>query len=560
MASQPQKSSASARAKKPGLSDGHGGAGLVLTIENFGPIKKAEMRLRPLTVLFGPNGTGKTFASKVLHSAVGAMISNPGGELFRRHAGRIRSCARLLEREMPRNVVYARRFSAGSVAHAGKAEMRAANFFSELDDRLDSIGAGASALSSVLWEGGNNPQAAALQEQCLDLRDFYRKNRATLIRVADTVSARSYFLAARRRREAAGAQVSSSEKHISEEVARTAAIKRLADDLRESISALAKIRWNDGGMVVREGSSSAFYNKIAANFQVHQQDVLGGGETRAARINIGDVNFTLSPEAGKVEFSQNNIRLANMWSRTLFCDSPVYWKLQGALESMRFARLPARQRELDGVPQYFYDIATLLRKGLPPSDVSDIHANLKEIIGGEIVLNEAGLLRFKEKGGHGEYSMHATAAGIVNLGVLSLLVKNGIVDENTLVFIDEPESNLHPRWQTIMAGTLARLVDAGVHIVIATHSDWMLSTIANIVRRGELGERGGEAALEKAQVGVWLFDRGHKGAGVTTRELTFGDSGYIPDNLRDFSDDLHNETAELLDAMDEKQKLSEEKE
>ena len=99
------------------------------------------------------------------------------------------------------------------------------------------------------------------------------------------------------------------------------------------------------------------------------------------------------------------------------------------------------------------------------------------------------------------------------------------------------------------------MVRAGIRVVITTHSDWMLPSIANIVRRGELGKDGKEAALTKEEVGVWLFERGKNG-GSTTRELKFdappgsGDRGYIPDNLRDISDDLHNETADLLDAMD----------
>ena len=548
------KNNASARAKKPGLSNSRGGVGLGLTIENFGPIKKAEMQLRPLTVFFGPNGTGKTFASKALHSAVGAMISNPGKELFRRHVHSIRTYAEVLAREMPMGVASARRFSMAYMKDAGKAQMRAASFFSELENRLEDIGARASSVFGE--EGSGRGSVADLQGECKDLLAFYRKNRATLVRVAESSSARERSMfarnAAKLRSEkirVQAKQASSSDFHLSEEAMRMVEINLHAKDLGRAISALAKVRWDNKELIVREGSGGAFYGQIAANFQVPPQDMLGRLKRRPARVGVGSVNFTLTPEAGSVEFPQDGVRLANMWSQALFWDSPVYWKLQGALESMRFAPSFARPRALDGVPQYFYDLATLVRRTAPRPGFSGVHASLEEVIGGRMVLNKAGLLRFQEKNGHGEYPMHATAAGIVNLGVLSLLIKNGVVDENTLVFIDEPESNLHPRWQKIMAEALAQLAGAGAYVVVATHSDWMLTAIANMVRRGELDESGEGVVLTEEQVGVWLFEKNSGGTG--TQELSYDrHNGYIPKTLRGFSNDLHNETMDLLDAID----------
>ena len=36
---------------------------LKLNFENFGPIKRAEIEVRPLTVFIGPNNTGKTYVA-----------------------------------------------------------------------------------------------------------------------------------------------------------------------------------------------------------------------------------------------------------------------------------------------------------------------------------------------------------------------------------------------------------------------------------------------------------------------------------------------------------------
>jgi len=91
-----------------------------------------------------------------------------------------------------------------------------------------------------------------------------------------------------------------------------------------------------------------------------------------------------------------------------------------------------------------------------------------------------------------------------------VLFLRGVIHPGDLLIIEEPESHLHPRAQTQIAITLARLVHAGVRLVITTHSDWILGQIGNLIREGEvmkLGKNQTEPAtwLTKADVGAWWF-------------------------------------------------------
>ena len=48
------------------------GLHLDMLIDDFGPIKKAAISLRPLTIFIGPNNTGKSYAAMLAHSAMSA--------------------------------------------------------------------------------------------------------------------------------------------------------------------------------------------------------------------------------------------------------------------------------------------------------------------------------------------------------------------------------------------------------------------------------------------------------------------------------------------------------
>ena len=144
-----------------------------------------------------------------------------------------------------------------------------------------------------------------------------------------------------------------------------------------------------------------------------------------------------------------------------------------------------------------------------------------------------------------------SAAMVSELAPLVLYLR-GIVRTGDLLIIEEPESHLHPGAQTKMAQTLARLVRAGVRVVITTHSNWLLQQIGNLIREGEL-QKQGEATNESAdylkaeEVGAWWF---HKNKPVT--ELPFDlVEGIEPADYLDIAEDLYNRSAGLQNRIEQ---------
>ena len=44
------------------------------------------------------------------------------------------------------------------------------------------------------------------------------------------------------------------------------------------------------------------------------------------------------------------------------------------------------------------------------------------------------------------FDLNEVATGIKAFSIIQLLLKNGHIDNRTLLIIDEPESHLHPQW------------------------------------------------------------------------------------------------------------------
>lgn len=58
-----------------------------------------------------------------------------------------------------------------------------------------------------------------------------------------------------------------------------------------------------------------------------------------------------------------------------------------------------------------------------------------------------------------------------------MLIKGGSATYNSLLIIDEPEVNLHPKWQIFYAEIVCELVSMGVDIIITTHSPYIIDAL-----------------------------------------------------------------------------------
>ena len=109
-------------------------------------------------------------------------------------------------------------------------------------------------------------------------------------------------------------------------------------------------------------------------------------------------------------------------------------------------------------------------------------ASLRKTIAGKVTIkNEEFFLRSRQ--GNLEFTL--LAEGMRKLSLLWLLIQNGTLLDGSVLFWDEPETNLNPKLFGAVVGILLELQRMGVQIFIATHDYAILKELDLQKRNGD---------------------------------------------------------------------------
>lgn len=104
---------------------------------------------------------------------------------------------------------------------------------------------------------------------------------------------------------------------------------------------------------------------------------------------------------------------------------------------------------------------------------------LHEIVKGKFSV-EAGTLVFSASDNSHQLPITITSSSVKSLFIIDLYV-NSLAQKGDVLLIDEPELNLHPDNQRLMAKVLARIANSGIKVIITTHSDYLIREINNAI-------------------------------------------------------------------------------
>ena len=424
-----------------------------ISIENFGKITQADIRIGDFTVFAGKNSTGKSYVSKAMYSLFRAMKTNHLAVVLNPYLLSLNRALSSLNWAFDED-------------EDEDEKMDLEGLRSELAD-MDHATRGLQDIVRRVAARDDVDEFDAIKEELSSIRIFLDTIEKAIPRLEE--------------------EVALVEGHPSMVFSDTRAIAREIDDVEEFLSELARIKNFDAEEFVKEGIRHEIKKNFLGNFQVpHMSYLLRKADLPACfnvekfgvNVKIGeDINWT-TQENGLALFMRQ-------CSAVRYLESPIFWRLKDALDNIK---IESNSPRITGIPEYFYDLSGALRAPYPgESAFPEILEKLTgdNVLKGRVGMGETGDLFFQGKKER-KHPLRLAATGIANLGILALLIEKNLMNKNTFLFIDEPEAHLHPAWQVEMAAALFALSQKGVKVVIATHSADILKWLEVEVNTPEL--------------------------------------------------------------------------
>ncbi len=163
-----------------------------------------------------------------------------------------------------------------------------------------------------------------------------------------------------------------------------------------------------------------------------------------------------------------------------------------AKEVLSLHNIILKSREQDkvfGFDDTYLDLARALRlpttRGNNYPEFAQSRQQLDDMFGGKVDYDESsGRWQFKK--GKQKFPIGVTAEGIKKIALLDTLLGNSYLDKNSVVFIDELESALHPTAISKFIDILAILSSCGIQFFIASHSYFVIKKLFLIAQEQKL--------------------------------------------------------------------------
>lgn len=123
------------------------------------------------------------------------------------------------------------------------------------------------------------------------------------------------------------------------------------------------------------------------------------------------------------------------------------------------------------------------------TDHPEILEMMAEIIGGRCSLDKEGDVNYTPNKGRSTKLKMVESSSIIRALVNIEYYLRYTAQKDDLLIVDEPELNLHPENQRKMARLFAMLVNAGIRVMITTHSDYILREFNNLILLAQDSER-----------------------------------------------------------------------
>lgn len=467
-----------------------------LAVKNFGPVYRGALHLKPLTILVGPNNSGKSYVAMLVHSILSSYEMLTSGSL-----------------------VY------------GLGRLNLSAVYKSCDARLQKI---------IKQNKGAKPfpiPASMTKKIIGDLTADYGK-------ILESTIERNFGadIGELVRKKQKSARVTVAHSHIfgitlGKELSITSNIhegleyriqthKRNPDIISDEITGPNSVTLNIGRNVARQPSENS----------------LGMNLLDSVTMNIRP--RTIPADSYYLPAARSGILHGHRaLSASIVRDS-------AAIKSRQIPMLTGI------VSDFMYDIITLPdARGRFFDLACDLEADL---LGGSIQLRHGrdNLPEITYGSKHYEIPLHRTSSTISEIAPLSLYLKH-VVRPGNLLIIEEPEAHLHPANQRILAKYIVRLIRSGLNVLVTTHSVFLLEQLGKYVLAGRLDAKtrtkklgyGPDDYLLSEEVSPYVFTRvGDDKHGISKIE-TNDEDGISQEEFVRVNESLYSESVKLWENL-----------
>ena len=483
-----------------------------LEVVNFGPVSRAELELRPLTVFAGPSNSGKSYIAKLVYALHGYFSRHPVARTQTYRMSDFNRAARRMD-DLPAIARRLEEFVLDSVERS-----------------MDSLALG--------------EDVAALTRLALEVPDVGADTSHPLLDVFGTASIDDLIQRGARdcrftlSYAAAGASIPT------EAFQYTFTIVDGKLDCTVAIPSGASLPLEKGRLFRRIGQAPGL--------------LWGPGkESPVSHIGLLITLLSLAQPATTGSLSLPVWYLPAGRSGIMEAQAAI---LGSAIDRMG-DNGPRKHGPVPGaVREFLRDIFVDLPRRTAESRFGEPLARLFEesILDGTVRLDAWGdassVIAFRPDGWDRDLPLGQASSLTTQMIPLVLYLRHYATPGSTII-IEEPEAHMHPAMQVRFMTAIARIVAAGARVLMTTHSEWILSALANIVRASELPDRRQEdlaagAVLDKASVGAWLFEPDDTAS--TTSEIPLdSESGMYDAGFPDVSRALYNAWATIDSRLQE---------
>ena len=171
------------------------------------------------------------------------------------------------------------------------------------------------------------------------------------------------------------------------------------------------------------------------------------------------------------------------------------------LTSLKAIRATRDNLHIPGFDDTYLDLIRALvipsQQGNLISELKEVNKRLEELFEGHIEQQADDDFLFKK--GNTEFSMQLTAEGVKKIGIITTLIRNRQLNSNAVLFLDEPETTLHPEATRELVEMLMLMAKSGIQIFIATHNYFVLKQLHLTAKRNEISTNCYSLSREKGK-------------------------------------------------------------